>query len=101
LCGGATTTASCALEARFLAVAGLREEAEVGILLRFGLSTADMCRYRPVYVDKIFKEADLAILPVAQPTKFELVINRMTAMALDITVPDALRALAGEHRIIK
>jgi putative ABC transport system substrate-binding protein len=82
--------AELAAKSRLPTICGLREYVEAGGLLSYGSSISDIFRRAATYVDKILKGAKPADLPVEQPTKFELIINRKTAKMLDLTIPQSL-----------
>jgi putative tryptophan/tyrosine transport system substrate-binding protein len=78
------------------AISTTREYAEAGLLLTYGANLPDQFRRSAAFIDKIFKGAKPADLPVEQPTKFELVVNLKTAKALSLTVPPTLLGRADE-----
>jgi putative ABC transport system substrate-binding protein len=63
---------------------------EEGGLMSYGNSTLDDFRHLAIYVAKIIKGANPAELPIEQPTKFELVINRKSAAAIRLAIPQEL-----------
>jgi len=88
--------AELALANRLATIFALREYAEVGGLMSYGENVADFFRRAASFVDKIFKGAKPGDLPIEQPTKFHLVINRKTADGLGLTIPPQLYIFADE-----
>ncbi len=73
--------------ARLPTMHGFREYVEAGGLVSYGASFPHLWRRASDYVDKILRGASPADLPVEQPTKFDLVVNLVTAQALELTIP--------------
>jgi len=75
---------------------GVRELAEAGGLMAYGVNLPEMYQYGAFFVDRILKGAKPGDLPVEQPTKFELVINLKTAKSLGLTIPPSVLGRADE-----
>jgi putative tryptophan/tyrosine transport system substrate-binding protein len=75
---------------------GFREFVDAGGLMSYGPNFVDLWRRAADYVDKILRGTKPGDIPVAQPTKFDLVFNLTTANALGLTIPAGVLALADE-----
>ena len=70
-----------------------------GGLMSYGVDYTELFRRSATYVDRILRGAKPADLPVEQPTKYEMVINKKTAKALGLTIPQSL--LISANKVIE
>ena len=85
-----------ALAARLPTMYVQREYVETGGLMSYGPNYPALNRRAADYVDKILRGTKPGDIPVEQPTKFDLVINLITAKAIGVTIPSMLLARADE-----
>jgi putative ABC transport system substrate-binding protein len=85
-----------AIGARLPTIYNFRDSVEMAGLMSYGPHLPELFRRVADYVDKILRGAKPADLPVEQPTKFDLVINLITAQALGLDIPPSLLARADE-----
>ena len=81
---------------RLPAFYGAREFVDDGGLMSYGENLRTAYRNAATYIKKVANGAAPGDIPVAQPTKFELVINMITAKALGITIPQSVLLSADE-----
>src|SRR5258705_4512411 len=91
-----TRIAELAVKRRLPAVGLLPDSAEAGWLMSYGPRLSDQLRRTADFVDRIFRGAKPADLPIEQPTKFYFVINLKTAKALGLNIPPLLLERADE-----
>jgi putative ABC transport system substrate-binding protein len=82
--------------ARLPAIYNSREYVEAGGLMSYGPNVSDLFRRGADFVDQILRGKRPDDIPVEQPTKFDLVINLVTAKALGLNAPRSLLGRADE-----
>jgi putative tryptophan/tyrosine transport system substrate-binding protein len=88
--------AGLALKRGLPAATQTRSFAEVGGLMSYGADGPDVFRKTALFVTKILQGGNPANMPVEQPTKFELIVNLITAKALGIMVPETFLVRADD-----
>jgi putative ABC transport system substrate-binding protein len=88
--------AAFAIERRLPTTSGLSFMARDGLLMSYGFDGRVAWRRAASHVDRIFKGANPAELPVEQLDRFQLIINMTTARAMGLDLPPALVARADE-----
>jgi putative ABC transport system substrate-binding protein len=91
--------AELAAKGRLPSISGASDYPDAGGLMGYGANLSDLERRAATFVARILKGAKPGDLPVAQPTKFDLVINLRTAKAIGLTIPPSL--LQRADRIIE
>jgi len=85
-----------ARERRISTIYETRDFADAGGLISYGPNTDAQYRRAAYFVDRILKGAKPGDLPIEQPVKIELVVNRATARALGIAIPQSILSTADQ-----
>jgi putative ABC transport system substrate-binding protein len=85
-----------ALTSRLPTIGMVREQAQSGALISYGANVPSMFRRAAELVDKILRGTKPGDIPIEQPTKFDLVLNLMTAEALGLSIPASIQSRADE-----
>jgi putative ABC transport system substrate-binding protein len=85
-----------ALGARLPTMHASRDYVEGAGLMSYGPNSAALFRHAADLVDKILRGAKPGNIPIEQPTKFDLVVNLVTAKALGLAIPPIILTRADE-----
>ncbi len=91
-----TQLGAAAMKHRMPTMFANRDYIRAGGMMSYGPNLADNFKRAAFLVDKILKGASPGLMPVEQPTRFELVINRSTTRSLRIVLPESLLVRADE-----
>ena len=94
--GNRATIIDFAMKQRLPLISGWAVMAKSGALLTYGPRLVESYRRTAYFVGRILKGAKPGDLPIEQPTRFELVVNRKTADALGLTIPPSILARVDE-----
>ena len=84
------------IEAKVAVIGQQGEFARAGALFSYGADIGDLFRRAAGYVDLILKGQKPAQMPIQLPTKFELLVNMKTALALGVSIPPTILVLTDE-----
>jgi putative ABC transport system substrate-binding protein len=88
--------AAQSLKHRIPSISSLSEYAELGGVMSYGPDLVDNFRRAAAYVDKILKGTKPGELPIEQPARYRLAVNRKTARALGLTFPQTIMVSADK-----
>jgi putative ABC transport system substrate-binding protein len=94
--GNKAKVAAAVARARLPGMFPWRDYHDAGVLMSYGANIKEMGRQAAAYVDKILKGAKPADLPIAQSSKYDLVIDLRVARELGLKVPQELLLRADE-----
>lgn len=86
--------ADAALKLKLPSIGSYSDYAKAGGLISYGQNVREPVRRAAVYLDKIFKGANPADLPVELPKQFDFSINLRTADSIGIRIPETLMVQA-------
>ena len=86
----AKALADLSVKHRVAAGANFIEYVEAGGFMAYGVNLTAMWRRAAYFVDKILKGTDPGSIPVERATRFDLVVNRKAAAALEISLAPAI-----------